>query len=554
MLTQISIRDFAIIEELDLELHMGLTVVTGETGAGKSIMIDAIGLVLGDRAEAGNVRHGAEKADITLTLDGHKKVIRDWLESHDLDNEEQCLLRRVITAEGRSRAYINGTPATLSMLRELGEQLVEISGQNSHQSLLKLPAQRELLDVQAGLENELKDLQNIWKQLQDTRQRLQQLQNNQAEHQAKLDLLTFQLQELSSLALKQNELEQLHEEQTRLANADGLLQTASDAILQLYEDDPSLYQQLSSLSSRLHESTLYDSQFRDPAELLDNALIQIQEAVELLRNINDAIDADPQRLAATEERLSLAHNLARKHQVEPKLLFEKWQRMEAELESLQSPEQSAEELEKKLIQIIGNYDKLAEKISKVRQVAANEMNQAITEAMQTLGMEGGRFEIQLTPLPENERRATGREQIEFLVSANPGQPLKPLAKVASGGELSRISLAIQLIAAVQSDLPTLIFDEVDAGIGGAVAETVGKQLRALGKHCQVFCVTHLPQVAAQGHQHLQVVKSKQKQQTQTHLDTLDNQARIDEIARMLGGQKITPQTLAHAKEMLGASI
>ena len=554
MLSHIRIRDFAIIEELDLELHNGLTVVTGETGAGKSIMIDAIGLVLGDRAEAGNVRHGAEKADITLTLDNSKKEIINWLKAHDLDSDEQCLLRRVITTEGRSRAYINGAPATLGMLRELGEQLVEISGQNSHQSLLKLPTQRELLDTQAGLENELKDLEKIWKQLQDYQHRLEELQNNQAEHQAKLDLLTFQLQELSSLALKENELETLNQEQTRLANADQLLQIASDTMRQLYEDDPSIYQQLSTLSSRLQESVRFDGQFKEPAELLDNALIQIQEAVDLLRNINDAIDVDPQRLAETEERLSLTHSLARKHQVDPEQLYEKWQQMEAELASLQSPEQSVEELEKKLAQTIKEYDKLAIKISKARQVAASKMNQAITEAMQTLGMEGGQFKIELAALPENERRKTGLEQIEFMVSANPGQPLKPLSKVASGGELSRISLAIQLIAAAQNDLPTLIFDEVDSGIGGAVAETVGKQLRALGKHCQVFCVTHLPQVAAQGHQHLQVVKNKQKKNTQTHLDTLDKKARVEEIARMLGGQKITPQTLAHAEEMLGASV
>lgn len=551
MLSHIRIRDFAIIEELDLELHNGLTVVTGETGAGKSIMIDAIGLVLGDRAESGNVRHGADKADITLTLDNNKGEIINWLKAHDLDSDEQCLLRRVITAEGRSRAYINGAPATLGMLRELSEQLVEISGQNSHQSLLKLPTQRELLDTTASLENELKDLQEIWKHLQDYQQRLEQLQNNQAEHQAKLDLLSFQLQELSSLALKENELEKLNKEQTRLANTDQLIQTASHTLQQLYEDDSSIYQQLSGLSSRLLESIRFDSQFKEPAELLDNALIQIQEAVDLLRSISDALDSDPQHLAETEERLSLVHDLARKHQVNPKLLYEKWMRMEAELESLQSPEQSVAELEKKLAQTINEYDKLATKISKARQAAANRMNQAVTKAMQTLGMEGGQFKIELTPLPENERRKTGLEQIEFMVSANPGQPLKPLSKVASGGELSRISLAIQLIAAAQNDLPTLIFDEVDSGIGGAVAETVGQQLRALGKHCQVFCVTHLPQVAAQGHQHLQVVKSKQKQHTQTHLDTLGNQARIDEIARMLGGQNITPQTLAHAEEMLG---
>ncbi len=279
-------------------------------------------------------------------------------------------------------------------------------------------------------------------------------------------------------------------------------------------------------------------------------MIQVQEAVESLRSTQDSIDIDPQRLAKTEARLSQAHSLARKHQVEPEQLYEKWQQLEAELAALQSPEQTPEELEKRLEKQYAEYDKRAATISKKRKATAKEMNRAVTDAMQTLGMEGGRFEIRLTTLPENERSKTGREQIDFLVSANPGQPLKPLAKVASGGELSRISLAIQLIAAAHSKLPTLIFDEVDAGIGGAVAETVGKQLRTLGEHCQVFCVTHLPQVAAQGHQHFRVSKQKKKNHTSTRMQALDQQARIDEIARMLGGQKITQQTLAHAEEML----
>ena len=550
MLTHIRIRDFAIIEELDLELHDGLTVVTGETGAGKSIMVDAIGLVLGDRADAGSVRHGAERAEITLTLETSSPAIHDWLAAHDIESDGQCLLRRVITAEGRSRATINGTPVTIGMLRELGEQLVEISGQNTHQSLLQHPMQRELLDAQAGLENELAALEKIWMQIQADEQRLDALQTHQAEHQAKMDLLTFQLQELSALALGENELEKLDQEQTQLAHAEQLLQTASEAISRLYEADDAIHQQLSTIASRLRENTRLDARFQEPSELLESAMIQVQEAVESLRSTQDSIDIDPQRLAKTEARLSQAHSLARKHQVEPEQLYEKWQQLEAELAALQSPEQTPEELEKRLEKQYAEYDKRAATISKKRKATAKEMNRAVTDAMQTLGMEGGRFEIRLTTLPENERSKTGREQIDFLVSANPGQPLKPLAKVASGGELSRISLAIQLIAAAHSKLPTLIFDEVDAGIGGAVAETVGKQLRTLGKHCQVFCVTHLPQIAAQGHQHFRVSKQKKKNHTSTRMQALDQQARIDEIARMLGGQKITQQTLAHAEEML----
>ena len=551
MLTQIRIRDFAIIEELELELSTGLTVVTGETGAGKSIMIDAIGLVLGDRAETGSIRHGAAKAEISLMLETDRQTILDWLQTHDIEAEEQCLLRRVITSEGRSRAYINGSAVTLSMLRELGEQLVEISGQNTHQSLVKAARQRTLLDNHAGLGTQLQELGSVWEELHQLSLQLDQLTASRSEHQARLDLLTFQLQELQALELQSNELNSLYEEQKRLAHADQLLQNASEAVLLLYENDPSIYQQLSTLAASLSDSSRFDQRFTESSELIESAAIKIQEAVENLRFLQSEFDCDPARLGEVDDRLSKIHGLARKHQVEPGKLFEKWQQLESELAELTAPEQTPEALQKQLDEKITVYDTLAKKITRKRRQSAKKMSELITSAMQGLGMEGGEFEIGLMPLAENERRKSGLETIEFQVSANPGLPAKPLAKVASGGELSRISLAIQLIAAAQSDLPTLIFDEVDVGIGGAVAETVGKQLRELGNHCQVFCVTHLPQVAALGHQHLQVVKNKQKESTNTQLDTLSKQARIEEIARMLGGQKITAQTLAHAEEMLG---
>jgi len=484
-------------------------------------------------------------------LETDKPAIRNWLQAQEIEIEEQCLLRRVITKEGRSRAYINGSAVTLSMLRELGEQLVEISGQNTHQSLVKTIRQRDLLDNHAGISAQLRELASIWQDLQQLQQQLEQLTANQSEHQAKLDLLTFQLQELQALELLPDEVDTMYQEQKRLSHADQLLNNATEAVQLLYENDTSVYQQLSSLSTTLNESIRFDQSFAESAELIDSATILIQEAAENLRQLQNAFDSDPQRLSDIEDRLTKIHSLARKHQVEPDLLHDKWQQLETDLAALNAPEQTPELLRERVAEKSTAYDTLAGKISKARQKSAQVMGAAITSAMQDLGMEGGQFEIQLTPLAQGERRKAGVETIEFLVSANPGQPVKPLAKVASGGELSRISLAIQLIAAAQSDLPTLIFDEVDVGIGGAIAETVGKQLRELGQHCQVFCVTHLPQVAAQGHQHLQVIKSKQQQSTQTQLDSLSKEARVEEIARMLGGQKITEQTLAHAEEMLG---
>ncbi len=552
MLTHIQIRNFAIIDELDLELQPGLTVITGETGAGKSIMIDAIGLALGDRAGSDLVRAGADKAEISLTLEVRDPVVAAWLQENDLDLDGgECILRRVVTREGRSRAYINGSPAPLARLRELGDRLVNIHGQHDHQALLVAAEQRALLDAHGDLTGELLALRRHFQHWQALNERYQAALTSSDERLARIDLLKFQIGELEELALQAGEIERLDEELHRLAHADRLRAITAEALQRLYEaDEGTLYEGLSALLGQLEEAAGLDEGFAAPAELLGQARIQIEEAVTGLRELGGRLESDPERLAWVEQRLARAHELARKHHIEAEALPARLEKMQAELARLEGPEHSLEALEAELVQATEAYDRLAAEIGERRRAAAGELAQAITEAMQDLGMAGGRFEVALETLAPGERRVWGRERVQFLVSANPGQPPRPLAKVASGGELSRISLAVQLIAARRMQLPTLIFDEVDTGIGGAVADGVGRQLRALGERCQVFCVTHLPQVAAYGHQHYQVAKTHSAGQTVTTLRRLTAEERVDEIARMLGGSTITEQTRIHASEML----
>ncbi len=553
MLTHIAIRDFAIIERLELDLADGMTAITGETGAGKSIMLDAIGLVLGDRADASMVRHGARRADISVTLDVTLPEVRAWLEENDLDADDECVLRRVITAEGRSRGYINGSSTTVANLKELGEKLVNIHGQHAHQSLLKPADQRQLLDAHGKHEALLQQVTDAWSDWHTLRQRLDALQDSQHARQSRLDLLSFQFNELQQLDLKPGEFQTLEEELNRLTHADQLKHYALGGFEALYESDSgSAYAILTAVLDDINRAREIDPAFNEAAELLDSAMIQVEEAAHSLRNQADHIDADPQRLADVEARFNRTQELARKHRILPEELAELAASMEQEIAELSDPGQSVEALEQEHVKAEKAYDTAAEQLGKARRKAARALEKTITAAMQELGMEGGRFGIDINTRAEDERNRHGREDIRFMVSANPGQPLKPLATVASGGELSRISLAIQLAATTQQQLPTLIFDEVDSGIGGAVAEVVGRQLRELGQRCQLFCVTHLPQVAACAHHHLQVKKIKSKNSTETRLQPLNEQQRSEEIARMLGGKRITKQSLAHAREMLAA--
>ena len=553
MLTHIHIRDFAIIETLDLELHAGMTALTGETGAGKSILLDAIGLVLGDKADSNTVRHGADKADLTLSVDiTQTPFARDWLETQGMEHEDDtCILRRVITAQGKSRAWINGSPANLTQLRELGEQLVDIHGQHEHQSLMKKDAQRHLLDGFAGNDSLLEHTRNAWQAWKKLHERVTALSQQNQQHQERVELLRFQAHELEALALQADEPEQLDEELNRLANAEQLRATAEQGYAQLYDNEPSLYAILGRLMHDLAQQAQLDNRLEPPLELLTSAQIQVQEASVQLRDYAEDLDIDPARLQAVENRIADIRSFARKYRTDPRLLPEKLLSIQTELAQLGGDDYDLETLEKQCQAAADHYRKQASNLSKARIKAAQQLSAGVTKAMQQLGMQGGQFTITVNSETQTAFQASGMDSIEFTVSANPGQPLKSLMKVASGGELSRISLAIQMIAAQKVTLPAIIFDEVDTGIGGGIAEVVGKQLRALGTNRQVLCVTHLPQVASQAHQHYKVTKIKGKQHTSTGIEQLSHALRIEEIARMIGGVEITPATRALAEEMLG---
>ena len=553
MLTHIYLKDFAIVEKLELDLKSGMTALTGETGAGKSILVDAIGLVLGDRADSGVVRHGAEKAEIILSVDiDDTPTAKTWLQDQDLateDSDDQCILRRVITANGKSRAWINGTPCNLTLLRELGEQLVDIHGQHEHQSLMKKNMQRSMLDDFSGNQDLLLRVASDFRKWNELSKKLEILSNQNSEHQAKLDLLRFQTQELDELQLTENEAAELDDEHSRLSNAGYLLEASAYGVMRLYDDDDqSLYSAISDVLHKLEDGRRLDSALHEPIEMLLNAQIQIQESADLLRRYQESIGLDPERLDWVNKRLSSLHELSRKHHTTPGKLFHKWQSLHDKLNELDSDEYDLDALSIKLELSKSSYLKSAGELNQSRSKAAKQLSTSVTEAMQILGMDGGKFVISVEP---NESLSShGMDNIYFMVSANPGQPLKPLQKVASGGELSRISLAIQMIAAQRIILPALIFDEVDSGIGGGIAEVVGQQLRKLGTNRQVLCVTHLPQVASQAHNHYKVTKLKGDNVTTTGMLVLDESQRIEEIARMMGGLEITQTTRNLAEEML----
>ncbi len=553
MLSHIYLKDFAIIEKLDLELKSGMTALTGETGAGKSILVDAIGLVLGDRADSGVVRHGADKTEITLSVDiEDTPSAKQWLIEQDLildEVDDECILRRVITSSGKSRAWINGSPCNLKLMRELGEQLVDIHGQHEHQSLMKKNMQRLMLDDFSDNSSLLNEVSTTFKEWKNLKSKLDLLSNQNSDHQAKLDLLRFQTQELDELQITENETQTLDEEHSRLSNSGTLIEISTNSVMQLYDaDEQSIYSNISDVLQNIDTAKQLDPKLQEPLEMLQNAQIQIQEAADILRRYQETVELDPDRLSWVNQRLSSFHELARKHQTSPELLFEKWQALHDELNALSGDDYDLDALQEKLSKSESNYLKAAKKLSKSRIASGKLLSEGVSKEMQQLGMEGGKFEVQFN----NSEIYTqhGMDDIEFTVSANPGQPLKPLNKVASGGELSRISLAIQMIAAQKITLPALIFDEVDSGIGGGIAEVVGKQLRKLGSSRQVLCVTHLPQVASCAHNHHKVTKIKGTKTTSTGMIVLDKKQRVEELARMMGGLDITQNTLDLAEEML----
>ncbi len=550
MLSQIHIRNFAIIDELMLECRDGLSVITGETGAGKSIMIGAIGLVLGERAQSGIVRQGQKRAEISLTFDALSKKMIRWLSEQDLEADDECVLRRIITSEGKSRCYINGTPTTLAVMRQAAEHLIEITGQNTHQSLLKTDAQRNILDSHAGVVDELNDLASYWKEWSDYKATLEALQSNSHERTLQIELIEFQLEELKELEPIAGEITTLHDKQKLLANSQQLLNSSSQFEEQLYHADDSISQQLGSIVKELVSNAKLDSRLQTPSELLEQALINIQEAVDAIRHNREGLELDPEQLTLIEDRLKSSHDLARKHKIEPELLPDKLIELEHQLMKLTGPMKNPEQIQIAMDEAAARYDKLAKKITAARKKSAKAMSKQITSELQQLGMEGSEFSIELTSRASDEKRQSGMEMIEFVISTNPGQPSAALNKVVSGGELSRVSLAIQLIAAAKMKFPTLIFDEVDAGIGGDTANTVGKLLKNLGSNCQVFCITHLAQVACHGQQHLYISKSVAGDKTATRLQPLNDEDRVKEIARMLGGDAAMDESIQHAKVML----
>lgn len=552
MLSQIHIRNFAIIDEVLLEFNSGMTVLTGETGAGKSILLDALGLTLGDRADSDMVRHGSERAEINVEFDlADAPEARSWLSEHEMDDGDLCLLRRTVNVDGRSKGYINGRPATLNIMKELGELLVDLHGQHEHQSLLKRDIQMLLLDEYAQCTTQLQQVAQTYQEWHQLDEKLQQLSQASDDKSARLELLRFQVNELDTLALQEGEFAALEEEHKRLANASQLIQGCEQALTLLYEQDESnVSSMLGKLSQQLDGLSQIDSALAPIVEMVDSAHIQAKEAASELRHHLSQLELDPERLNEVDSRLSSVHELSRKHHIDAEALHTLLPRLQEELDNIEHADVRLDELQAQRDQAARDYLQAASQLTQARQQAAQSLQEAVSLNMQHLGMQGGVFAIELSPHTDDHFSAKGMESIEFLVSANKGQPPKALSKVASGGELSRISLAIQVITAQNTSIPTLIFDEVDVGIGGGIAEVVGRQLRSLGQHAQVLCVTHQPQVAALAHAHLVVSKDNHQEKVQTRIENLKPSERIVEVARMLGGLEITSQTLSHAKEMV----
>lgn len=557
MLESIQINNFAIIESLQLEFGRGMTALTGETGAGKSILIDAIKLISGDRADSDSIKSGEEKADISVCFDIRNDFqdVSDWLSQQSLESDGECIIRRVLYANGRSKAFINGYSAPLAQLRELTQMLVDIHGQHEHQSLQKPKVQLQLLDSYLGEPSLITEVQTRYEHWQSLQTRLADLQSGTHDREQRIDLLKLYCEELNELNLAENEMEQLQSDYQRLSHAGQLQESVGQVLAMLYDNDESTVQsQLSFCNQTLADQLQFDSKLGSSHELLNSALIQIQEASSELRDYHDSIDIDAEQLDMLNQRIARVQELARKHRVDPQQLPALTDDLNRELEELQSSGEDLESLTAELENAAEEYLFKARELSVKRHNTAESLSTQITDVMQQLGMQGGKFCIQVEDIPaESAYRRNGIDQISYLVSANPGQPLKPLHRVASGGELSRMSLAIQVILSESSLIPTLIFDEVDAGIGGGIAEIVGSKLRQLGSNRQIFCVTHLPQVASQAHRHYRVEKNKQDNNTSTHVVTLSDEERLEEVARMLGGVTITEQALAHAGEMIAAS-
>ncbi|TCV92188.1 DNA repair protein RecN [Biostraticola tofi] len=553
MLAQLTIANFAIVRELIIDFQTGMSVITGETGAGKSIAIDALGLCLGSRAEASMVRPGAARADICARFAlNDAPLAGQWLVENELDNGQECLLRRVVGHDGRSRGFINGTPVPLSQLRELGQFLIQIHGQHAHQMLLRPDHQKNLLDAYADEKPLLAKMAASYSQWHQSCVELASFRQHAAEREARRELLQYQLKELNEFAPVAEEYEQVDLEYKRLANSGQLISMTRQAMDMLSEgDDHNLLSLTHALKSRVTELVSLDPGLSGIMALLEEASIQLSEASDELRHYSDGIDLDPVRLSELEQRLSRHISLARKHHVRPEELHQFHQQLLAEQQLLDKHDTDSDSLSQAVERYRLEAMSVARELHDKRVEHGNELASLITRSMHELSLPHGQLAINTRFTPD-QLNAEGASRVEFLVTTNPGQPLQPLAKVASGGELSRIALAIQMITARKMDTPALIFDEVDVGISGPTAATVGRMLRQLGESTQVMCVTHLPQVAGSGHHHFFVSKNTDGNVTETEMHPLDRKARLQELARLLGGSEVTRNTLANARDLLAA--
>lgn len=552
MLLNLNIIDLAVVKSLDLDLEQGMSVLTGETGAGKSILLTALGLALGDRADSGYVRPDCKRAEINLEFDlADAPLAQQWLKDNELDAEQQCLIRRVINHDGRSKAYINNRPVTLQALQELSEKLVEIHGQHAHLTLLNADEQRRLLDAYAKNHPLLDSVNACYREWHQTSKELANLIKSSVDQTEREELLRYQLEELQQLDLANFNYAHLSEEHAKLANLGQILSTGQAQVDMLYENDQlSANQMLNHCLTELNHIAQFAPELNEICSMLSEAQIQVEEASLQLRRFLESQEADPQYLEDLENQIGIIQSLSRKHHVTPDELPELVGKLESELDGLTHSSERIDALTASAEQLLAQYHQLAAQLSAQRKLCGKKLQQQISAMIKELGMPQGEFLVDIGALDSTIPKLNGKDKIEFLVSANPGLPAKPLAKVASGGELSRISLAIQVTTSSDKTTPTMIFDEVDSGIGGGIAEIVGQKLRSLSHNRQVMCVTHLPQVAAQAHHHLYVEKNNRTDMTSSNVRLLETEERVEEIARMLGGINITANTLAHAKEML----
>ena len=550
MLTSLTIKNFTLVDQLDIEFAPGMTAITGETGAGKSLVLGALAMALGDRGDTDRIRAGSSRADVTAAFSiAGNHLAGQWLADHDLAEGDECLLRRTLSAEGRSRGFINGQPATMQQLQQLGELMIDIHSQHEHQSLLKRDTHRQLLDVFAGAGELAAQVNTLYQGWRQVRQRLEDRESRAEELEARRVLLQFQLEELDALGLGEGELETLEKEQSLLANAEQILRDSAAALALCKEGEQgdilALLAQAHHLLQAMPDKT---ASLAEAEALLDSARIQVDEAARELQHHIDSFDVDPGRQEEVEERLSLAYQIARKHRVHPTGIGELHRQLSAEMAELSDGSGGLDSLRQQTAELEQRLGEAERQLGTMRRAAAERFAAAVNEQLASLAMASASLVVDLVPLDDHGPH--GAETVEFLLSTNTGQPHRSLIRIASGGELSRISLAIQVVAARHTQIPTLVFDEVDVGIGGAVAEVVGRLLRELGHKGQVICVTHLPQVASCAHHHLLASKADNGKSVASRLDNLTSDERVGEIARMLGGATITAQTLSHAREML----